>query len=55
MENMEEMHQFWDVFDLPKLNHLSGSIVARKGRPEKKQKGWCSDNDTGGQDGKAER
>jgi hypothetical protein len=31
------------------------SIVARKGRPEKKQTGWCSDNETGRGDGKAER
>jgi hypothetical protein len=28
---------------------------ARKGRPEKKQTGWCSDNEAGGGDGKAER
>jgi hypothetical protein len=29
--------------------------VARKGRPGKKQTGWCSDNKTGGGVGKTER
>jgi hypothetical protein len=29
-----------------------GAFVERKGRPEKKRTGWCSDNETGGGDAK---
>jgi hypothetical protein len=36
------------------LELIVSRIVATKGRPEKKQTGWCSDNETGGGDGKAE-
>jgi hypothetical protein len=37
------------------IKSLFSQTVARKGKPKKKQKGWCSDNETGGGDGKAER
>jgi RNase P/RNase MRP subunit POP5 len=37
------------------FHKMNISTVARKCRPEKKQTGWCSDNETGGGDGKAER
>jgi hypothetical protein len=42
------------IFD-HESEHQSGNNIARKWRSEKKQTGWCSDNETQGGDGKTER